>query len=57
MALGVVYGAFHQNRLSKKEAAFREAEAKRKAVEEPIIAEQKRLAAEKEIKELEELAK
>lgn len=53
----MVYGAFHNNRLSKKEAVLRELEAKKKAEMEPIIAEQKRLAIEREMKELEELAK
>lgn len=57
LAVGVVYGAFHQNRLSKKEALFRVEEAKRKVERDAILAEQKRISSEKELKELEEMAK
>lgn len=57
LGLGIVYGAFHQSRLSKKEAAFREVEAKKKAVRDAQLAAEKKAAAEREIKELEALAK
>lgn len=52
-----MYGAFHQNRLSKKEAAFREIEDKKKAVRDAQLALEKKAAAEKEIRDLEALAK
>lgn len=55
--MGVVYGAFHHNRLSKKEAAFREVESKRKAERDAVLAEQKKIASDKELKELEEMSK
>ncbi|XP_019865667.1 ATP synthase subunit e, mitochondrial [Aethina tumida] len=57
LTVGVLYGAFHQNRLSKKEAAFREVESKRKAERDAKLAAEKKAAADKEIKELEALAK
>lgn len=57
LGLGVAYGAFHQNRLSKKEAALREVEDKKKAAREAQLAAEKKAAAEREIKELEALAK
>lgn len=53
--MGIAYGAFHQGRLSRKENALREIEAKQKVVRDAKIAEEKRIAAEKEIKELEAL--
>lgn len=55
--MGVLYGAFHHNRLSKKEAAIREVENKHKAERDAKLALEKKAAAEKEIKELEALAK
>lgn len=57
MGVGVAYGAFHQNRLSKKEAKIREVELKQKAIRDAKLAAEKKLAADKEIKELEEMAK
>ncbi|XP_057668022.1 ATP synthase subunit e, mitochondrial [Diorhabda carinulata] len=57
LAFGIAYGAFHQNRLSKKEAAIREVESKIKAERDAKLAAEKKIAAEKEIKELEALAK
>lgn len=55
--MGVLYGAFHHNRLSKKENAIREVENKHKAERDAKLALEKKAAAEKEIKELEALAK
>ncbi|XP_050313949.1 ATP synthase subunit e, mitochondrial-like [Anthonomus grandis grandis] len=57
LGTGVVYGAFHQNRLSKKEAAIREVETKQKAIRDAKLAAEKKIASDKEIKELEEMAK
>ncbi|XP_028138356.1 ATP synthase subunit e, mitochondrial [Diabrotica virgifera virgifera] len=57
LALGVAYGAFHQNRLSKKEAGIREVENKIKAERDAKLAIEKKAAADKEIKELEALAR
>lgn len=55
--MGVVYGGFHQSRLSKKEAAFREVEGKKKEARAAQLAAEKKAAADKEIRELEALAK
>ncbi|XP_055390166.1 ATP synthase subunit e, mitochondrial [Condylostylus longicornis] len=57
LALGVVYGAYHQGRLSKKEAAIREIETQQKAIRDAKIAAEKKRNAEAEIRALEELAK
>ncbi|CAG9864090.1 unnamed protein product [Phyllotreta striolata] len=57
LGLGVLYGAFHQNRLSKKEAAIREVEAKLKVERDAKLAIEKKAAAEKEMAELEALAR
>ncbi|CAH0553207.1 unnamed protein product [Brassicogethes aeneus] len=57
LGVGVMYGAFHQNRLSKKETAFREIDNKRKAERDAKLAIEKKVAADREIKELEALAK
>ncbi|RZC33891.1 ATP synthase subunit e, mitochondrial [Asbolus verrucosus] len=57
LSVGILYGAFHQNRLSKKEAAIREVELKQKAIRDEKLAAEKKAAAEKEIAELEKLAK
>ncbi|KAJ8950448.1 hypothetical protein NQ318_010325 [Aromia moschata] len=57
LGLGVLYGAFHQNRLSKKEAGIREVELKHKAERDAKLAAEKKAAADREIQELEALAK
>lgn len=57
MAVGVIYGAANQSRLSRKEAGLREIEAKQKAARDEKLAAEKKAAAEREIKELEALAK
>lgn len=53
----MAYGAFHQSRLGKKEAALREVEAKQKVIRDEKLAIEKKLAAEREIQELEALSK
>lgn len=53
----MAYGAVNQSRLSKKEAKIREVEQKQKAIRDAKLAEEKRIAAEKELRELEEMAK
>lgn len=56
LSLGVVYGAFHQSRLGKKEAKVREIEAEQKAIRDAKLAEEKKRNAEREIRALEELS-
>ncbi|XP_075989516.1 ATP synthase, subunit E [Anticarsia gemmatalis] len=55
LGAGILYGAFHQNRLSKKEAKFREVEAKEKVIRDEKIAKEKALAAAAELKNLEDM--
>ncbi|VVD04019.1 ATP synthase subunit e, mitochondrial [Leptidea sinapis] len=55
LSVGILYGAFHQNRLSKKEAVIREIEAKEKVIRDAKIKEEKARAAEAEMKNLEEM--
>ncbi|XP_063632435.1 ATP synthase subunit e, mitochondrial [Cydia splendana] len=55
LTVGIAYGAFHQNRLSKREAKLREIEAKEKPVRDAKIKAEKALAAAAEIKALEEM--
>lgn len=57
LTVGILYGAAHHSRLSKKEAAYREVESKQKVIRDAKLAAEKKAAAEKEIKELEALAK
>ncbi|XP_066256807.1 ATP synthase subunit e, mitochondrial [Euwallacea similis] len=57
LGVGVVYGAFNQSRLSKKEIKIREYESKQKAIRDEKLAFEKKVAAEKELKELEEMSK
>ncbi|XP_028037522.1 ATP synthase subunit e, mitochondrial [Bombyx mandarina] len=56
LTVGVLYGAFHQNRLSKKEAKLREIEAKEKVIRDAKLKEEKERASALEIKALEEMA-
>lgn len=53
LAVGVVYGAFHHNRLSNKETALREVENKQKAIRDAKLAEEKAAASKKEMDDLE----
>ncbi|CAK1587899.1 unnamed protein product [Parnassius mnemosyne] len=55
LTAGILYGAFHQNRLSKKEAKIREIEAKEKVIRDAKLKEEKAIAAAAEIKALEEM--
>ncbi|XP_011302023.1 ATP synthase subunit e, mitochondrial [Fopius arisanus] len=54
---GILYGAFHQNRLSKKETAWREVESKKKVIRDKKLAEEKKRAAEAEMADLEAMMK
>lgn len=56
LSLGIVYGAFHHSRLSKREVKVREIEAQQKAVRDAKLAEEKKISTEREIRALEELA-
>lgn len=55
LALGIVYGAFHQNRLSKREALLREEEAKLKPIRDAQLAEEKKRDNEATMKMLNEM--
>ncbi|XP_072941304.1 ATP synthase subunit e, mitochondrial [Epargyreus clarus] len=55
LGAGIMYGAFHQNRLSKKEAKLREIEAKEKVIRDEKLAKEKAIASAAEIKALEEM--
>ena len=57
LTVGIAYGAFHQNRLSKREVKIREIEAQQKAVRDAKLAEEKKRSAEAEARALEELSK
>ncbi|XP_014228419.1 ATP synthase subunit e, mitochondrial [Trichogramma pretiosum] len=57
LALGVAYGAFHQNRLSKRETARREIEERERPAREARLAAEKKIAADAELKALEQMAK
>ncbi|CAH1987541.1 unnamed protein product [Acanthoscelides obtectus] len=56
LGVGIMWGAYHQSRFTKKENAFREIEGKLKAERDAKLAAEKKAAAEKEIAELEKLA-
>ncbi|XP_053623100.1 ATP synthase subunit e, mitochondrial [Plodia interpunctella] len=55
LGAGILYGAFHQSRLSKKEAKIREVEIKEKAIRDEKLKKEKAIAAAAEIKSLEEM--
>ncbi|CAK1555954.1 unnamed protein product [Leptosia nina] len=55
LTAGILYGAFHQNRLSKREVKIREVEAKEKAIRDEKIKREKAIAAAAELKNLEEM--
>ncbi|XP_050359822.1 ATP synthase subunit e, mitochondrial [Nymphalis io] len=55
LTAGILYGAFHQNRLSKKETKLREIEAKEKVIRDAKMKEEKARAAAAEMKALEEM--
>lgn len=45
LSVGILYGAFHQNRLSKKESALRAIEEEQRPIREAKLAEEKKRAA------------
>ncbi|XP_045461454.1 ATP synthase subunit e, mitochondrial [Harmonia axyridis] len=53
LSVGVVYGAFHHNRLSKKENRIREIEEQHREAREAQLLMEKKAQTEKEMKELE----
>lgn len=53
--MGVVYGAFHHNRLSKKENKLREIEEQHREAREAQLAIEKKARVEREMKELESM--
>ncbi|XP_045457105.1 ATP synthase subunit e, mitochondrial [Melitaea cinxia] len=55
LTAGILYGAFHHSRLSKKEAQFREIEAKEKVIRDAKMKEEKARASAAEMKALEEM--
>ncbi|XP_023952030.2 ATP synthase subunit e, mitochondrial [Bicyclus anynana] len=55
LTAGILYGAFHQSRLSKKETKLREIEAKEKVVRDERLKKEKAIAAAAELKALEEM--
>jgi len=57
LGLGIMYGMFHQSRLAKREVGIREVEAKQKAIRDEKLAIEKKLAADREIAELEAMAR
>lgn len=52
----MLYGLYHQGRLSRKEEAIREVEIKQKAIRDEKLAREKKIAAEQELKDLEKAA-
>ncbi|XP_012283018.1 ATP synthase subunit e, mitochondrial [Orussus abietinus] len=57
LSFGILYGLFHQNRLSKREVGIREIEAKQKVIRDAKLAEEKKIALEAEMKEMEQWMK
>ncbi|XP_044761162.1 ATP synthase subunit e, mitochondrial [Coccinella septempunctata] len=55
LSVGVVYGAFHQRRFSKKEARLREIEEQHREAREAQLLIENKARQEKEMKELEAL--
>ncbi|PZC73498.1 ATP synthase subunit e, mitochondrial [Helicoverpa armigera] len=55
LGAGILYGAFHQSRLSKREEKLREIEAKEKVIRDEKLKKEKAIAAAAEIKALEEM--
>ncbi|CRK95892.1 CLUMA_CG009338, isoform A [Clunio marinus] len=49
LAVGILYGAYHQNRLAKREVGIREIENKQKAIRDAKLAEEKKRNVEGEI--------
>ncbi|XP_012260244.2 ATP synthase subunit e, mitochondrial [Athalia rosae] len=57
LGAGILWGIYHQNRFSKREAEIREIEAREKVIRDAKLAEEKKRMYEAEIKMLEELSK
>ncbi|CRK98746.1 CLUMA_CG011973, isoform A [Clunio marinus] len=56
LIMGIFYGAYHQNRLAKREVGIREIEAKQKVIRDAKLAEEKIKATEEENKMIEGLS-
>lgn len=57
LTAGVLYGIYHQNRLSKKEAINRKIEAEKKVIRDAQLAIEKKRRYEEEVRALEELSR
>uniref|UniRef100_A0A182WBC3 ATP synthase F(0) complex subunit e, mitochondrial n=1 Tax=Anopheles minimus TaxID=112268 RepID=A0A182WBC3_9DIPT len=57
LAVGVAYGAYHQQRLAKREVGIREIEAQQKVVRDAKLAAEKKRNQEEEAKAIAELSK
>ncbi|EDS33442.1 conserved hypothetical protein [Culex quinquefasciatus] len=56
LAVGVAYGAYHQQRLAKREVGIREIEAQQKAIRDKKLAAEKKRNQEEEAKAIAELS-
>ncbi|XP_055612616.1 ATP synthase subunit e, mitochondrial [Uranotaenia lowii] len=56
LAIGIVYGAYHQGRLAKREVGIREIEAQQKVIRDAKLAEEKKRAAAEENRAIAELS-
>ncbi|XP_070509652.1 ATP synthase subunit e, mitochondrial [Chironomus tepperi] len=56
LGLGVLYGAYHQNRLAKREVGIRAIEAEKKAIRDAKAAEEKKRSLEEEARAIAELS-
>ncbi|XP_031636457.1 ATP synthase subunit e, mitochondrial [Contarinia nasturtii] len=57
LTAGILYGAYHHNRLSKKETINRKLEAERKIIRDAQLAIEKKKNYEEEMRALEELSR
>uniref|UniRef100_A0A023EDE2 ATP synthase F(0) complex subunit e, mitochondrial n=1 Tax=Aedes albopictus TaxID=7160 RepID=A0A023EDE2_AEDAL len=56
LAIGVAYGAYHQQRLAKREVGIREVEAQQKVIRDAKLAEEKKRQQAEEAKAITELS-
>nr|AAV90734.1 mitochondrial ATP synthase e chain [Aedes albopictus] len=56
LAIGVAYGAYHQQRLAKREVGIREVEAQQKVIRDAKLAEEKKRQQAEEAKAIAELS-
>ncbi|XP_065093734.1 ATP synthase subunit e, mitochondrial [Ochlerotatus camptorhynchus] len=56
LAVGIAYGAYHQQRLATREVGIREIEAKQKAIRDVKLAEEKKRQQAEEIKAIADLS-